>query len=109
MARLQKLYRRVRSLKWLSPGSYLLCALVFLGVYWAADLLGWRQTTMIFCGTLAEGESARIIQSWQAVMYTVLYMAAVVISPILLIAACVFHMLAKAAADLRLENQHQAS
>jgi hypothetical protein len=95
MERWRSWYRRVRAMKWFSPGSFVLCAATFAGVFLAMHLAGWREKTDVFCGTLAGGREAQIGQSFRAVMYTLFYMATVLVSPILVLAAGVFWGLAR--------------
>jgi len=92
MGRWRSLYRRIRAMKWFSPGSFVLCAAIFAVVYLVLHLLGWRESTSIFCGTLPEGRNAQVLQSFQAVMYVLFHMATVVVAPILVLAAGVFEM-----------------
>ncbi|HPD32103.1 MAG TPA: hypothetical protein PLL20_19090 [Phycisphaerae bacterium] len=94
MGRWRTLHRRIRAMKWFSPGSFVLCAATFVVVYLVLHLLGWRESTSIFCGTLPEGRNAQVLQSFQAVMYVLFYMATAVVAPILLIAAAVFQVMA---------------
>ncbi len=92
MGRWRSLYRRIRAMKWFSPGSFVLCAATSAVVYLVLHLLGWRASTSIFCGTLPEGRNAQVLQSFQAVMYVLFHMATVVVAPILVLAAGVFEM-----------------
>lgn len=91
MARLRRGYRAIRAVKWLSPASFVLCAAVAAGVFVAVHLAGWRESTSILCGTLPSGRHAQVIQSFEALVYTLFYMAAVIVAPILTLAAAVFH------------------
>ena len=90
MNRCRTWYRRIKALKWLSPGSFVLCAVTFTGVFLVLHLAGWREQTRVFCGTLPAGKNAQIAQSFQAVSYTLLYFATVIVAPILVLAAGVF-------------------
>lgn len=93
MQRTRNWYRRIRAMKWFSPGSFVLCAVTFACVYLLLHLLGWRQSTGVFCGTLPTGRDAQVTQCFQAVMYVMFHMATVVVSPILVIAAAVFRVM----------------
>ena len=84
---LLKWRRRLKALKWLSPGSFALCAVAFVGVFFVLHLAGWRERTSVFCGTVPLERKTQLIQSFQAVSYTLMYFAAVIMAPILLLAA----------------------
>lgn len=88
-------YRQIRALKWLSPGSFLLCAVTFAGVYLALHLAGLRASTSVLCGTFAAEQSEQVRTSFFAVIYILFYMATVIVAPILVIAAGIFQVLIK--------------
>jgi len=90
MERCRDWYGRIRALKWLSPGSFVLCAATFAATFLVLHLAGWREKTNMFCGTLASGRSAQTAQSFQAVCYTLFYLSMVIVSPILVLGAGVF-------------------
>ena len=88
-------YRQIRALKWLSPGSFLLCAVTFAGVYLVLHLAGLRASTSVLCGTFAAERTDQIRGSFLAVIYILFYMATVIVAPILVIAAGIFQVLIK--------------
>lgn len=88
-------YRQIRALKWLSPGSFLLCAITFTAVYMILHLAGLRAHTSVLCGTFAAERSEQIRGSFLAVIYILFYMATVIVAPILVIAAGIFQVLIK--------------
>jgi len=90
-------YRRVRALQWISPGSFALCGITFVGVYAILHLLGLREYTSILCGTLPADRTEQVIVGFGGVSYTIFHMLAVLAAPILVIAAGLF-----AAAQTRL-------
>jgi hypothetical protein len=83
-------YRHIRALKWVSPGSFVLCGVTFAGVHAVLHLLGLRESTSIFCGTLPAERSEQIVAGFCGLMYTFFYMLTVLVTPILLIAAGLF-------------------
>lgn len=83
-------YRQIRALKWLSPGSFLLCAITFTVVYMILHLAGLRAHTSVLCGTFAAERSEQVRTSFFAVIYIFFYMATVIVVPILVIAAGIF-------------------
>lgn len=93
MSRLRDLYQRIRTLKWISPGSFLLCAITFAGVFALLHLAGLRSRTSIFCGTLPAGYDDQVVTGFLAVLYTVFYMAAVIAAPILALGAGILRLL----------------
>lgn len=88
-------YRQIRALKWLSPGSFLLCAITFTIVYAVLHLIGLRKYTSVLCGTFAAERSEQVLDSFFAVIYILFHMATVIVAPILVIAAGVFQALIK--------------
>ncbi len=95
MSKLRDLYRGIRALKWISPGSFLLCAVTFAGVFAVLHLAGSRAHTSILCGTLPASYRDQVVCGFLAILYTVFYMAAVIAAPILALAAGIFHLLVK--------------
>jgi hypothetical protein len=82
-------------MKWLSPGSFVLCAIAFAGVFTVLHLVGLRERTSVFCGTLPVDRNDQVIQGFMAVSYTLFYMATVIAAPILVLAAGVFQLLTR--------------
>jgi hypothetical protein len=93
MRRIIRLYRGARSLPWLSPAMFLLCAGAFAVSYAALHLAGLRSCTSVFCGTFPADRVEQVGISFFGVSYTLFYMLAVLVSPILVIAAGVFALL----------------
>lgn len=91
-------YRRLRALKWISPSGFLINGLTFAGVYAVLHLLGWRQYTSIFCGTLPADRTEQIATSFCGLIYTMLYMLTVLAAPILILAAGMFGLAQRALA-----------
>src|SRR5262249_52864852 len=80
-------YRRIRGFTFCSPRSFVCCAAVFAGLFLILHLAGWRAKTSVLCGMLPTERSAQIIDGFEALAYTLVYLLAVIASPILLIAA----------------------
>lgn len=91
MSNPQSIYQRVRRLKWVSPGSFVLCSLTFAGVYAVLHLFGFREYTSIFCGTLPADHTRQIVVGFCGLIYTMFHMLTVLVAPILLIAAGLFY------------------
>lgn len=90
MDKLRDGYRRIRAMKWLSPGSFVLCAATFAGLFALMHVAGWREQTSVFCGTLPRETGAQISQGFRAVCYTLFYLVTVIVAPILLLAAGIY-------------------
>jgi hypothetical protein len=90
MDKCRRTYRAIRAMKWLSPGSFLLCAVTFAGFFVLAHVAGWRERTGVFCGTLPKDTGEQVTQGFMAVSYTLLYFATVIVAPILVLAAGVY-------------------
>lgn len=87
--------QRIRQLKWMSPGSFLLCAVTFAGVYLVLHAAGFRESTSVFCGTLPTAHGEQVRMGFCALLYTIFYMLTVLAAPILVIAAGVFVLLVR--------------
>lgn len=83
-------YRRIHALRWLSPGCFLLCAVSCAAIFFALHAAGWRERTAVLCGMLPSDRNAQVMVTFQAVLYTFFYLATIIVSPILTIAAVVF-------------------
>ena len=88
-------YRQIRALKWMSPGSFILCAITFAAVYVVLHLAGLRSHTSVLCGTFAAKRGEQVLDSFFATIYILFYMATVIVAPILVIAAGIFQALIK--------------
>jgi len=95
MIELGSTIRRIRSMKWLSPGSFILCALAFTVVFVVLHLAGLRVYTSILSGTLPAGWGAQVWNGFLAMLYVLFYMMTVIVTPILVIAAVIFHVINK--------------
>ncbi len=72
-----------------SPKGFLLRAAVLLGLFLALHAFGLRASTSIICGTTPPG-GAGFANRFGAMAYVVLWLAAVVVVPVLAIGAAVF-------------------
>lgn len=95
MTKLKDAYRRIRKMKWLSEGSFLLCAVTFSGVFAILHIAGGREHTAIFSGNLPAEWNEQVLMGFVGVLYTFFYMMAVILAPILTIAAAIFYALNK--------------
>ena len=107
--RIKSWYRQMRALKWLSPGSFVLCAVTFAGLFLAMHLAGWREQTSVFCGTFPKDQGQQIAQGFEAVCYTLFYFASVIMAPILVLAAGVYRGLVALESRPRQENPSSQS
>ncbi len=77
----------------LSPAGWLIRAVVLLVLFAAMHLLGWREHTNVFSGTLGLNSTADYLRAIAGGLYVIAWFATVVVAPILLIAAGVFALL----------------
>ncbi|MBP7933938.1 MAG: hypothetical protein KA354_04745 [Phycisphaerae bacterium] len=70
-------------------------SLFLAGAIWMPllHLAGLRASTSVLCGTFAAEQSEQVLNSFFAVIYILLYMATVIVAPILLVAAGLFQAL----------------
>lgn len=95
MSRFGDLCRRVRKAKRISPMSFLLYGFGFIGVFAVLHLAGLRERTAVFCGMLPAGSGSPTTALFLATLYAFFYFATVIAAPILILAAGVFHLLAR--------------
>lgn len=86
-----------------SPGGFLLSAVLLAGVFLVCHLAGWRQNMSFLCGTPPTGQEEDLPILF-GLLYALSYFAAVLIAPVLLLAAGIFALLLK----LRREDSLQA-
>jgi hypothetical protein len=80
------------------PLGWLCWAAMFVVVFGACHLLGWRDDTAILSGTLAPGSELTMVRG---LIYLASYFAAVLLSPILILAAGLFVLADKSLAAKR--------
>ena len=95
MGALKAAYRRMHDTKLCSPGGFASRAGLILVSFLVAHLAGLREYASILSGTMPQGLFGRAVDQFLAVSYIVLYLGAVVVAPILAIAALVFFALEK--------------
>lgn len=93
MNRLKTLYRRIREMRRCSPGGFLLWAAMLLILFGVVHAAGFREYAAILSGTPAQGPFPPVLTQFFAAAYIVLYVAAVVLAPILVVGAGLFHAL----------------
>ena len=93
MSRLKALYNRVRTTPLFSPGGFLLRAGLILLLYFVAHMAGFRDYVSVLSGTAPQGVLGQTVSSYLGIVYLLLYVAAVGIVPVLIVAALVFAVL----------------
>jgi hypothetical protein len=71
----------------LRPGSWLVWAGLFVGMWGVAHVLGWRGDTAVLCGTADRSEGNGQWVMMRGIFYAMTYFAAVVVSPVLVLAS----------------------
>jgi hypothetical protein len=77
--------RGVRNSRILSPGGLAARAVLIVVVYGLCELAGWREATTFLSGSQAAGGWSATV--WKGVAFLLAYHGAVLLAPILLIAA----------------------
>ena len=77
-----------------NPRDWFTWALVFLAAFSLAHLLGWRDSTSIISGTLPTGTSFQSA-AFQGTLYLFTWFAAILLTPILLIATALHFLLTR--------------
>lgn len=79
----------------LSPRGWLLRAAALLALFGAMHLLGWRDDTRILSGTATPGVAGAGASILRGIAYGLAYFAAVLVCPILILAAGAYALLAR--------------
>ena len=77
----------------LSPAGFIRLAGIILAAFTLMHLAGWREYTAVFSGTLPEDTRRRTWAVVFAGLYTAFYLAAILVVPILVMAAAFLHLL----------------
>ncbi len=85
MHRLRSIVRSILARTLFRPAGWLGSAVLFLAVFGVFHVLGWRDDTSFLTGTVpTKGADAMVVRG---MLYSVAYLAAVLVSPILILAA----------------------
>lgn len=95
MNRLKSIQRWAHNTKLCSPAGFALRAGLLFVFFLVVHLAGLREYASILSGTMPQGPIGQTVSQFFAVLYIFLYLGAVVIAPILGIAALVFFLLEK--------------
>jgi TRAP-type C4-dicarboxylate transport system permease small subunit len=79
--------RRWLRVPWHSPVGLVLHGLLFLGLFLACHLAGWRDCTTILSGTSPTGDIADKSAQLRGILYVLTWFGALLLTPIFLIAA----------------------
>ena len=93
MSTLKTIGQRIRHAKLCSPAGFGLRAGVLLILFLIVHLAGFREYASVISGTVPQGSFGMAVDQFFAVAYVFLYLSAVVVAPILAIAALVFLIL----------------
>lgn len=63
--------------------------MVLMGLFVVVHLMGWREYTMILCGTAPVAGHAAGLAAYGGVAYVLCYLLATLVAPVLMIAAAV--------------------
>ena len=78
-----------------SPKGFLVVAATLAALFVLAHAAGLRRHTSIVCGQAPTGDHADSLALWYGAAYVFLYLAFMVVVPVLLLAAAVFALLAR--------------
>ena len=87
-------FRRIKPLLWggvFTPRGWAVRALLIIAAFGVLHLLGWRDDTRVISGT-ASADLSHDLTAVRGLVYAAAYFAAVVVSPILIIAAVAFSL-----------------
>ena len=93
MNALRLIGQRIRHAKLCSPAGFGLRAGSLLILFLIVHLAGFREYASVLSGTVPQGSFGTAVDQFFAVAYVFLYLGAVVVAPILAIAALVFLIL----------------
>ncbi len=79
-----------------SSHGLLLRAFLLAAVFFVCHAFGMREYTSILSGTFPAGDHARELLACMGMVYVIMYLAAVVVAPILLIAAGLVYLVERA-------------
>jgi hypothetical protein len=88
-------YHRLTAMPVFSPGGLAARAVFILAFYLLAHLAGLRECTSILSGTTPQGTYPATVEQIFAVTYIMAYLGAVMLAPILLIAAVMIKLLGR--------------
>jgi hypothetical protein len=97
MSRLKTTLRMLMLGRFLSPPGLLLRAGILLAAFGAFHLLGWRDDTRVLSGTSAPSEGAVA----RGMLYAAAYFSAVLLCPILILAAAIQMVMQRAIAAVK--------
>ena len=95
MNTLKSFYHRLAAMPLFSPGGFAARAALILAVYLLAHLAGLRDSTSILSGTTPQGAYPAAVERIFALVYILAYLGAVMLAPVLLIAAVMLKLLGR--------------
>jgi len=93
MSWLRACHKRVHETKGWSPGGFALRAGAILVLYLVAHVAGLRECTSFLSGTMPLGSFGQYLNGFLGIAYVLVYIGAVIVAPILIVAAGVFFLL----------------
>jgi phosphotransferase system glucose/maltose/N-acetylglucosamine-specific IIC component len=76
-----------------SPRGFLIRALLIAAAFAVVQLAGWRDHTSVLAGTVGPSSAGRETSAILGVAYLAAYMAFVIVTPVLLLAAAILTLL----------------